>query len=158
MQTDEGFLQAAVDLHGLSGDFRRAVREQEVRRFRLILRRDRGLGQRALGVEFASLLRNDSSSSDSSNAIAYFTSDAITRSRGNMVDPATTVAGRQRIHAHQRRQFHRQAAHQMIRGGLRCIVGERTFFRHHRVHAGGEHQASAQSLARPNGRASSPTR
>jgi len=36
----------------------------------------------------------------------------------------------------------------MIRGGLRCIVSKRSFFRHDGIDAGRNHEASAQSLTR----------
>lgn len=46
-----------------------------------------------LGVEISEISRNSSVVVDSSNGISYFVSDAITRSRGNIVEPATIVAG-----------------------------------------------------------------
>ncbi len=52
----ERVLQAAVHRHHLPGDLRRTVRRQEEHGLGLILRRDRRLGQRALGVEIRQLV------------------------------------------------------------------------------------------------------
>ena len=67
---------------------------QQEDRFRLVFRLDRRLSQRSPGIKRGQLrLAAPQSIRASLKAISYLVSEAMTRSRGNMVLPLTTVAG-----------------------------------------------------------------
>ena len=88
-----GLGEAAVDgdeMAGGDGGFGAADEEDG---FGAIFGIDGDVGEGALGVEGGSRLRRSSSLAVSSKAMLYFVSEALTRSRGNMVEPLTTVAG-----------------------------------------------------------------
>jgi hypothetical protein len=76
----------------VTGGLRETLRDEHEDRLGLIVRLDRRLGERALRVEAGKLVARPDRLI-SLNASPYLPSDAITRSRGNIVLPFTTVAG-----------------------------------------------------------------
>ena len=75
------------------GGLREPLRDEQEDRLGLILRLDRRLGQRPLRVEAGQLVAQRLGRLVLAERDPYFASDAITRSRGNIVLPFTTVAG-----------------------------------------------------------------
>ncbi len=70
-----------------------AIGHQQEHSFRLIFRCDGLLEQRAIGVELRQAVAKRLGESPSLKGMLYLVSDEITRSRGNIVLPFTTVAG-----------------------------------------------------------------
>ena len=88
----ETVLQPTVHRDDVTGGLRETLRDEHEDRLGLIVRLDRRLGERALRVEAGKLVARPDRLI-SLNASPYLPSDAITRSRGNIVLPFTTVAG-----------------------------------------------------------------
>ena len=84
--------------------------------------------------------------SDSEKSILYFCSDCMTRSRGNMVEPATTVAGAIPFTRTCGLSLIGKFANQMIQGCLAGVVGFAAFLGDNRVRGTGQHHRRRQVL------------